>query len=100
MYIAGSTATAVIVTVIVKKIMRRPRPFVNNIHLTAAHQPKSYSFSSGHSSSAFGNAVSLMKAYPKWYVIVPSVMWAGAVGYSRLYLGVHYPSDVSAGALL
>jgi membrane-associated phospholipid phosphatase len=38
--------------------------------------------------------------YPKWYIIVPSICWAGAVGYSRMHLGVHYPSDVVAGALV
>ncbi|MFT4154471.1 phosphatase PAP2 family protein [Parafilimonas sp.] len=100
LYIASSTATTVIANALIKKIVKRPRPFISNMHLTAVYQPRSYSFPSGHSSSAFGTATSLIRAYPKWYVIAPSVMWAGAVGYSRLYLGVHYPSDVSAGALL
>jgi membrane-associated phospholipid phosphatase len=39
-------------------------------------------------------------AFPKWYVAIPAFSYAGAVGYSRLDLGVHYPSDVLAGALL
>ncbi len=39
-------------------------------------------------------------AYPKWYIIAPSFAWASAVGYSRMALGVHYPSDVLAGAII
>jgi undecaprenyl-diphosphatase len=100
LYIASSTATTAIVNALIKKIVRRPRPFIRNIHFSAVYQPGSYSFPSGHSSSAFSSAVSLARAYPKWYVIAPSMLWAGAVGCSRLYLGVHYPSDVAAGALL
>jgi membrane-associated phospholipid phosphatase len=39
-------------------------------------------------------------AFPKWYVIAPSFLWASGVGYSRMHLGVHYPSDVLVGALV
>ncbi len=38
--------------------------------------------------------------YPKWYIIAPSFAWASAVGYSRMHLGVHYPSDVVSGAIV
>ena len=58
------------------------------------------SFPSGHTSFAFATATSLSIKYPRWYVIAPSYLWAGAVGYSRMNLGVHYPSDVLAGAML
>ncbi len=57
-------------------------------------------FPSGHTSLAFAIATSLSLKYPKWYVIAPSYVWACSVGYSRMNLGVHYPSDVLAGAVL
>jgi membrane-associated phospholipid phosphatase len=58
------------------------------------------SFPSGHATLAFSTATALSLEYPKWYVIVPAYLWAGSVGYSRLYLGKHYPSDVLGGAVI
>lgn len=56
------------------------------------------SFPSGHTSGAFALATTLTLQYKKWYVALPAYLWAGSVGYSRMYLGKHYPSDVLAGA--
>ena len=56
------------------------------------------SFPSGHSSLAFSAAASLSIQCRKWYVTVPAYLWAASVGYSRVYLGEHYPSDVLGGA--
>jgi len=55
---------------------------------------------SGHTSTAFATATALTLQYPKWYVIAPSYVYAGLVGYSRMHPGVHHPSDVLAGALI
>lgn len=100
LYIASSTATTIVFTFTIKKSVKRPRPFHAHVNFTAVYQPSQYSFPSGHTSSAFGTVTALSIAYSKWYVIAPSLLWAGSVGYSRMYLGVHYPTDVAAGALL
>jgi membrane-associated phospholipid phosphatase len=78
----------------------RPRPFIQNIKIVPVYRAGSYSFPSGHTSSTFTTATALSIAYPKWYVIAPAFLWAGTVGYSRMYLGVHYPTDVATGAIL
>ena len=59
-----------------------------------------YAFPSGHTSSAFATATSLALATKKWYVAVPVFAWSAGVGYSRIYVGQHYPSDVIMGALV
>ena len=88
------------ITLILKYSINRDRPFVTHPDITKKSSAGSPSFPSGHTSSAFATATSVSLAYRKWYVIVPTFAWAGTVGYSRMYLGVHYPSDVLAGALI
>jgi membrane-associated phospholipid phosphatase len=100
LYIAASTATSYLLDHIIKKLVKRPRPFITDIRLVPVYRPGAYSFPSGHASSSFGAVTALSRAYPKWYVIAPSFLWAASVGYSRMYLGVHNPSDVAAGAVL
>jgi len=100
LYVASSTASTAILNFALKKIFKRPRPFLVHVSLTPLTRPSQYSFPSGHTSSSFSTATALTMAYPKWYVAAPSFLWAGTVGYSRMYLGVHNPSDVVAGAVL
>ena len=98
------TATATIinsgVTTILKYSVHRNRPYITYPDITSKYHTGSLSFPSGHTAQAFATATSVSLAYPKWYVIVPSYTLAGSIGYSRLHLGVHYPSDVIAGAII
>jgi membrane-associated phospholipid phosphatase len=100
LYIGASVISAAIVSTIIKHTVNRPRPFITYPFIEQATKAGSPSFPSGHTSDAFALATSISIAYPKWYVIVPSYAWAGAVGYSRMDLGVHYPSDVLVGAII
>lgn len=87
----------------IKHSVNRDRPFITYpdiINKTGTTYDNDPSFPSGHTSSAFATATSLSLSYPEWYVITPSYLYAGTVAYSRMHLGVHYPSDVLAGALL
>ncbi|MHA4811707.1 phosphatase PAP2 family protein [Flavitalea flava] len=100
LYIASSGAVSALLNYGIKQLIKRPRPFVVNVYFTPVYRNGGYSFPSGHTSLSFSTATALSRAYPKWYVIAPSFLWAASVGYSRMYLGVHNPSDVTAGALL
>lgn len=98
--VIGATVINFGITAALKYSINRDRPFVTYPDITQKSKAGSPSFPSGHTSSAFVTATSLSLAYPKWYIIIPSFTWAGTVGYSRMYLGVHYPSDVLAGAVI
>ena len=100
LYVAGGFIVSSIVTQGMKRIIQRDRPFVTYPFIVKRDLGGSYSFPSGHTSAAFCTATSLSLLFPKWYVIVPSYLYAATVGYARMYQGVHYPSDVLAGAVV
>ncbi len=88
------------ITFAMKYAINRPRPFVTYpsiVQRASAHSP---SFPSGHTSSSFATATTLSLSYKKWYVVVPSYLYAATMGYTRMYQGVHYPSDVLVGAVV
>lgn len=100
LFIGETFLVSAFITVVSKKIIKTNRPYETYPMLQPVVSEASYSMPSGHTSTAFATATSLSLAYPKWYVVAPSFVWAGAIGYSRMHLGVHYPSDVLAGALV
>lgn len=100
-YVGTSVAGAFAVTYGMKYLVDRQRPYdryPDRVH--AYSRESSPSFPSGHTATAFALATSLSVKYPKWYVIAPSALWACSVGVSRMNEGVHYPSDVLAGAVI
>jgi membrane-associated phospholipid phosphatase len=99
-YIGVSVLTATALSTGIKYCVNRPRPNVSYPDIQSLIAEGDPSFPSSHVSDAFALATTVSISYPKWYIIAPAYIWAGAVGYSRMDLGVHYPSDVLAGALL
>lgn len=100
LFVGESVAASVFITIALKEIIKRDRPFIAYPEIEKLTSAGGYSMPSGHTSIAFATATSLSMAYPKWYIIAPSFAWASAVGYSRMHLGVHYPTDVMVGALV
>lgn len=98
--VASSEFLTGIITVSLKLAIKRERPFKTYDDINKYSNAGSLSFPSGHTSAAFSIATALSLEFPKWYVIAPSMLWASTMGYSRMYLGVHYPSDVLAGAII
>ena len=83
---------------IIKFIVSRPRPSIDMGAIIVGGGVYGYSFPSTHATIAFALAFVFSNVEPKlrrWFYLL-----AVAIGFSRIYLGVHYPFDVLAGALI
>jgi undecaprenyl-diphosphatase len=88
-----------------KNVFQRLRPchepaLSGLVHLFNGECGGKFSFVSSHATNSFNIALlSLLFIRKRWYTI-SIIIWALVVGYSRIYLGVHYPGDVICGSLL
>ena len=85
--------------VMLKPLVGRMRPFTVNTGMELLiNAPKDFSFPSGHTAASFAAAFALLFVKNKLWI--PSMIIASLIAFSRLYLYVHYPTDVLAGILL
>lgn len=83
---------------LVKRTVGRPRPSRSTASAALVIEPDRFSFPSGHAAAAMSVAFVYAGAFPS--LALPLVLLAGAVGMSRVFLGVHYPGDVLIGQLI
>ena len=91
-------AVSHLIVQIVKRTVGRPRPSRGLRGAALVVEPDRFSFPSGHAAAAMSVAFVYASAFPS--LAIPLVLFAGAVGISRVFLGVHYPGDVLIGQLI
>ena len=91
---------ALAITQGLKALISRDRPFDVYPYIEKLSSGGDSSFPSGHTLEAFAVAAALSLLFSRKWVIIPVYAWAVLVAYSRMALGVHYPTDVLAGIMI
>lgn len=97
----GAMALGLIVTnLTIKPLLSRPRPWLDWPIVPLVTEKDPNSFPSGHTCAAFAAGLSWVRALPWRWGRIAAAAAAVLMGLSRLYVGVHYPADVLAGAVI
>lgn len=97
----GAMILGLLVTnITIKPLLSRPRPWLDWPIVPLVTEKDPNSFPSGHTCAAFAAGLSWVRALPWRWGRIAAVAAAVLMGLSRLYVGVHYPTDVLAGAVI
>jgi membrane-associated phospholipid phosphatase len=91
---------AALMSTMLKSLISRERPFVTYPDIVKLSEAGNSSFPSGHTLEGFAVVMAFSILIPKRKLYIPVFIWASVVAYSRMALGVHYPSDVLGGMLI
>ena len=83
---------------LLKNLIQRPRPYITYSQLETSLQAGGYSFPSGHTASSFAAVTVLLLRFKKYNIFF--IILASLIAFSRLYLFVHYPTDILGGIVL